>query len=376
VLLLGFCGFFCLGVVLVLLGANQADLARDLDLDFARTGMLAAALAAGIGVGVVGAGPLFDRFARRPLFIAATLITGAGLLAFRSSTGFQEALLLIGLAGAGVGAYDTLFNAAVVERFGERSAKPMNLLHAATCLGAISGPPLVAAISARWHWAASLHWTGAAHIVLAAAALLVRFPAPARRPVTRKPVFSTALLPFAVIAFAYVGVESAVTMFAVPYASVGLALDPTRGQYAISALWFGILLGRLAPLALRGNLDSRIIVATGLLGGVGLIAGIALDTPHISLLFGCVGFAVGPVYPVMISLAGQRFPHSRGAAAGLAAGAGALGGFAIPWLTGATGDGFGISIAMGSLGLWALLIALGGQAARRSAARDSLDPVS
>ena len=91
---------------------------------------------------------------------------------------------------------------------------------------------------------------------------------------------------------------------------------------------------------------------------------------HLPLLFGCVGFALGPVYPVMISLAGQRFPHARGTAAGLAAGAGALGGFAIPWLTGFTGDGFGIAFAMGSLGLWALVIAAGGEAARRS------DPVT
>lgn len=373
---LGFCGFFCLGVVLVLLGANQADLARDLDLDLARTGLLAAALAGGLGVGVIGAGPLFDRFSRRPLFIAATLLTASGLLAFRPAIAFSEALLLIGLVGVGVGGYDTLFNAAVVERYGVRSAKPMTLLHAATCLGAVSAPPMVAAIAARWHWSATLHCTGIAHVALAAAALLVRFPTPTRQPGSGQRVVSAALLPFAIIAFAYVGVETALTMFAVPYASDGLMLDPARGQYAISTFWLGILAGRLAPLALRGNLDSRIVVVTGLLGGFGLVAGTALDSPRIEWLFGCVGFAIGPVYPVMISLAGQRFPRSRGAAAGLAAGAGALGGFAIPWLTGAAGDGFGISLAMGSLGAWALVIALGGEAARRSWSRDRIDPVS
>ena len=62
---LGFTAFLAFGVVLVLLGASQADLAEALSLDLARSGLLGSVLALGIGVGVVGAGPLFDRYPRR-----------------------------------------------------------------------------------------------------------------------------------------------------------------------------------------------------------------------------------------------------------------------------------------------------------------------
>ena len=82
---LGLGGFFCFGLVLVMIGANQADLARDLQLDFTRTGLLAAALAMGIGIVVVGAGPLFSRFARRPLFLASKLINCIALMCFVKS---------------------------------------------------------------------------------------------------------------------------------------------------------------------------------------------------------------------------------------------------------------------------------------------------
>ena len=370
---LSFCGFLCFGFVLVLIGSNQAALARDLELDLARTGMLASALAVGLGVGVVGAGPLFDRFARRPLLVALALLAGGALLGFGPATDFPEALLLIALVGIGAGGYDTVFNAWTIEHFGERSAKPLTILHAAVAIGAILGPLGVAAIATRWHWTRSFHWIGFAHLALAASALLVRFPDP---PVTRavsdagaKPVLSRAMLPFAVIGFGYVGIEISLTVFAVPYAIDGLSLDVARGQAAISSLWLGLLAGRLAPAALRGKLEGGVLLAAGLLGCVALVAGTVLGSERILIFFVCVGFVIGPVYPVVIALAGQRFPHSRGTAAGLAGGAGALGAFAVPWLTGVIGDGIGIEFAVGSLAFWSLAIALGGEAARRSQTR-------
>ena len=50
-------------------------------------------------------------------------------------------------------------------------------------------------------------------------------------------------------------------VFAIPYATEGLALDVIRGQTAISGIWFGLLAGRLATLMLRGNLDGRVLIA-------------------------------------------------------------------------------------------------------------------
>ena len=66
----------------------------------------------------------------------------------------------------------------------------------------------------------------------------------------------------------------------------------------------------------------------------------------------------------MIALAGQAFPQARGTAAGLAAGAGALGGSAIPWLTGVIGDASDIGIALASLAAWSALIAAAALSAR------------
>ena len=371
---LGTAAFLAFGVLLVLLGANQADLARDLDLDLTRSGLLGSALALGIGVGLVGAGPIFDRYPRRPLFVGSTLLVGLSLVFVDASMDFGRAVAHVMLAGVGAGAYDTLINAAIVERFGDRAAKPMSAVHSAATLGAMLGPFAIGWIAAEAHWTASFQWTGAAHLALAAAALFTKFPAPEpslpRDPAlpgeatAGGPVLSTALLPLAWIAFAYVGVEAAMTIFAIPYASGGLLLGADRGRIAISAFWCGLFVGRLGLLAVRGSPGAQVLIAAGVTGAATLAIGVGWIDNAIEVLFGIVGVALGAVYPLMMTLTGQRFPHARGMAAGLVGAAGALGGLCIPWLTGAIGDGIGIVPAVATLACWSLSLGFAAMFAR------------
>lgn len=367
-LVFGFVSFLAFGLVLVLVGANQAYLEAELGLSLAQSGLLTSALALGVGVGVVGAGPLFDRYPRRPLFAVSMLMAAAALLGASADMSFSRWLVQLALTGIGIGVYDTLLNATVVEKYGARSARPMSVIHAAATLGAVGGPPLVALLAnADVHWIRSFHAAGVAHVVLAAGALFVPLaPHPGRHEADGGlgGVLTPTLLPLALIAFAYVGIEAAMTVFAVPYAGA-LGLPATRGQIGISSFWLGLFVGRLGILLLSRNLDARILLYSGGAGALLLVlAGLFPAAPPEAVFF-AVGVALGCVYPVMITLTGLAFPRARGTAAGLAAGAGSLGGFAIPWLTGAAGDASSVVLAVASLAGWSALIAAAAVVARR-----------
>lgn len=362
-----FCAFLAFGAVLVLLGANQASLAAELGLDLARSGLLASALALGLGAGVVIAGPLFDRYPRRPLFVGSLLLAAAALIGVERDMTYARWLVHAAAAGAGIGLYDTLINAVVVQSYRERAARPMLAVHSAATIGAMLSPPLIGWIASAHHFTASFAAAGWAHVAIAVWAAWVPLPAPEPRGSTPDggPGLALApLLPLAAVAFAYVGVESSVTMFAVPYASGALGLDAARGQRAIGAFWLGLLVGRLAMLAVRTALDARILVAAGAIAAALVAASTGLGAPPEIGFFG-VGAALGCVYPLMIALAGQAWPAARGTAAGLAAGAGALGGVAVPWVTGAAGDAAGITLGFASLALWCGAIAVAAAASRR-----------
>lgn len=353
----------------MLVGANQADMARDLGLDLTQTGLLVSALALGIGIGVVGAGPLYDRLPRRPLFAISMSIAGIALVTVSPDMGLARWLTHLAVMGVGIGAYDTLINASIAQRFSLRSSRPMTAVHAAAAIGAMLGPFLAVAIASEGEWTDSFRMTGAAHLGLAGIALIVAFPGPdprhaGARPTRRAAGVSVAMLPLAVIAFAYVGIEAALTVFAEPYAS-SLGLASQRGGQAISAAWLGLLVGRVGALGLRTALDARLIGVGGIASSALLGVGIGAGLTAIEGVFFGVGLALGCVYPVMIALAGQRFPQAPGTAAGIAAGAGALGGFTVPWLTGALGDAFGAPSALVSLAGWSLLIAIAAASTRR-----------
>jgi fucose permease len=361
-LALGFSAFFIFGVVLVLLGANQAEMARDLGLDLADSGLMVAVLSAGLGVGVVAAGPLIDRLPRRPIFLAAMGICALALFGFTAEIDFTRVLIQVGLLGLGLGLYDTLISALVSERYHEDSARPMAAVHSAACLGAMLGPLFVAWVVSDIHWSASFRWLGAAHLMLGVAALFVPLAPPARAGAGVAPIQGDLrvlpLLPLALVAFAYVGLEGSITIFAVPYTESGLGLSEAQGQRAISGFWLGLLIGRLSLLAVRWNIDARLLVAAGLAGAVTLGGGVALGIRAPGLTLGATGLTLGFVFPLMASLVGQRFPRSRATAIGLAMGAAAFGGFVLPWLHGAIGDRFGIDVALGSLSGWSVVIAV------------------
>ncbi len=367
---LAFAAFLLFGVMLVLVGANQAELARDLGIDLAGSGLLVSLLSVGLGVGVLGAGPIVDRLPRRPLFVAASLVAGAALLTVDRSMGIARAGLHLAAIGIGLGIYETLLNTIVGELHGARAAKPLTLVHSGATIGAIGGPALAASLAALADWSWSFRALGVGHLVIAFAAFAVPFPGPAaRRDATRAgllpPGAWLALLPFALISFAYVGIETTFTVLAVPYATQAMALAEARGVAAISAFWAGLLAGRLALLLARGTIDARYLFFAGLAAALVLGAGAAVRLAPIELFFGAAGAALGLVFPLMVALAGERAGPARGTATGLVVSAGALGGFALPWVHGALGDAVGPGFAVGSLAAWAGLLAGAAWAARR-----------
>jgi len=363
VLALAFASFFAFGVALVIVGANQAGLAADLRLDLAESGMLAAVLSLGIGAGVLVSGPLVDRTPRRRLFVAASAVAVASLAAIDAGMGLRRALACLGTLGFALGFYETLLNTVVAERYREAAARPLTFVHAGATLGAVVGAPAIAWIAARAHWEASFRTSAAMFVALGLAGLALRFedarraaPAPgARRPFAR---IGLAIAPFAGVAACYVGVETAVTIFATPYARDALGLGAERGVAGISAFWLGLLAGRLLFLAWRGPVDARLLVGAGLAAALGLAGGVAAQLPAFEGVLFAVGLCLGLVFPVFVALAALRVPDARGTATGIVTGAGAAGGFVAPWLAGLLGDAWGVRAAFLSLSAWCVALAV------------------
>jgi fucose permease len=364
-------GFALFGALLVLVGASQNELRASFDLDLTSSGLLGSAVVLGIGLGVFGGGPLVDRLPRRPLLFLAGAITGASLLLLDPSQSFVTVATLLFAAGVGGGLYETILNSVAIERYQERSVRIVAVMHAGATLGAMAMPFAVSALlasTADAEWTLAFRLVGVAHLGLSLLAFTIPLGAPQLARATappaseRAPIVTAALVFLCIAAFAYVGVESAITIFAIPYAEGVLGLSPDRGRGAISLFWFGLLVGRLL-FAFRAahdaaHDDARIGAVMGGAAGLVLASGVALGWSHFEVLLVVVGFALGGVFPLLVALAGRRTPHATGSAVAVVAGLGSAGGFVAPWLTGLVGDAAGIAVAFGALAGWCGLIVL------------------
>ena len=369
--------FLTFGALLVLYGANGTELIAQLDLDYADLGLLGSMLSLGLGMGIVIAGPMTDRLPRQPLYFGSCLLVIAATTTLGPGTAYQTLLVHTIAIGFGAGFYETVLNALIVEEFAERAPRRLIFIHSAATLAASVTPLLFELLRgiAPIPWYDTFRIVGVAHVGLLLAVAFVPMPsrssrneassaesataiARASEPVVRSVSKDDrlALAAVCVATFAYVGVESALTLFIADHATSDLGLPASRAARTISAFWGGLLVGRLAV-----GLSPR-SPGAGTISGLAVIAAIIvlafglswIDTPEIAAAL--VGFFLGGVFPVMIGLAGIALPSSAGTAIGLAGGLGSLGGFVIPWFTGRLATHGGLSIGIASLSAWLLLL--------------------
>ncbi len=365
------------GALLVLYGANSTELIATLGLDYADLGFLGSTLSLGLGAGIVLAGPIIDRLPRRPLFIAACTLVATATLSLGPQTDFEGLVIRTMMIGFGAGFYETVLNAATIEEYGEHAPKRLLLIHSGASFAAMVSPLIFDAMRSAFAtpWYDTFRMAGLLHILLILGALLTRLPEKedhgadaARagseeslsptidRPSATAPLGRLALAAICLATFAYVGVESALTIFVADHATTDLGLSSSRAAQTISAFWGGLLAGRLsiglAPrrpgagtIAALASISALFVFAFGR-GWIG--------TPELAMAG--TGFFLGGVFPVMIGLAGIALPRAAGTAAGLAGGLGSLGGFVIPWLTGKMASAGGLPFALSTLSGWLLLL--------------------
>jgi FHS family glucose/mannose:H+ symporter-like MFS transporter len=362
--------FLAFGALLVLFGANSGAIIETLELDYTELGLLGSMLSLGLGIGIVAAGPIADRLPRRPLYVASCLVVVAATVTLGPGETYPRLLLRMAAIGLGAGFYETVINALVVEEFGHAAPRRLLFVHSGASLAACITPLLIAFLrqDLSISWQQTFQLAGLFHLGLIAAVAFVPMNhdsrAQASRPAQPRKTGGfegndrTALAAIGVATFAYVGVETALTVFLVDHATKDLGLDPARAAMTISSFWGGLLLGRVGVgLSPREPGPGTTALLALLAAGIAVAFGLGwLRSPELSTVL--IGLLLGGVFPIMVGLAGLAWPSSTGTAVGLAGGLGSLGGFVVPWCTGRIASASGLGFAIATLGAWLMVVVL------------------
>jgi fucose permease len=318
-------------------------------------------------------GAVTERVGRRMVLTAAAVVIAAGLGGQAAAGTWPVFLIAAVLMALGAGAIDGGMNALMLDAYGGAASGRLNAAHVGFGAGALGAPLVVGQALAR-----GIDWqplfAATAIPVLAFAVLLARVPMPSGRHVREPrgaatpgaPIFANlAFVALAVAIATYVSAEIGVSTWLVRYLSTAPAELATA---ALGVYWGGVTLGRLAAALTASRIPTVPFAVVAVLASSVALVG-ALVAPDVGLsvvLFGLVGFASGPVYPLIISVAGQRFPGRGALVAGSLAGVAVVGGLVYPPLMGILSESVGIRGGM--LGAAALGVVCAGAvlAARRA----------
>lgn len=362
----GALSMFAMGASQALYGPFFSHFGETLGVTPSRLGMLPGLHFAGATAGILAGGFLARRLGYRRILAVGALLLASGFAVVALAVAWRPILLGVGLIGLGFGVLVNL-NILVDRAFGDLGPAALQLINATFSVGAISGP-LLAAVSLSVGGQAVAFAVGSAISLVPLPLLLssrtsallageARASASLERNLRRRRVVYPTLL-FMPLFLVYPGTEASFSSWMPPHLQ---SLLPMAAAGALaSAFWLAFTLGRLVAVPVSMRLSPQRMVSAGLLlAGVASLA--ATKEALVWVAYPVAGFAIGPVFPGLLSWLRRRFPAEAGEASSLVMAAGGVGGIILPPAVGFVVESAGvvvIPIALAVILAGALIISL------------------
>jgi MFS family permease len=283
-------------------------------IETALTGLNASAIFLGVVLGPMLTPPLVRRLGIRRfilIFLALDIVFFLALNLFESFAAWFVLRVLLGIVGSGIfTATEAWIN--LLARDDERGR--VIGIYAAFLSAGFGVGPLMLAATGTTGWAPFL----AASAISAAAALpLLMAGGSARglgREPARNPLAMFAKAPFIVAAVAMFGFYESTLISLLPVWGVRMGFDERLAAACLTAVYFGAIalqvpIGWLSDTLTR-HAAMRLCALVGLVGAALAIVIGADAVPLLIVLFLWGGFATG-IYPVALSMAGERFRNGE-----------------------------------------------------------------
>jgi fucose permease len=372
-LVLSYVGFISLGLPDSIFGAAWPAVQRELALPLAWGGHVTLLSTAGV---VLSSGVSGHLLARQPIgrvLAASTALAAIALLLFARAGGWPVFLGAAVLAGCGGGAVDAALNRFVATHY---SARHMTWLHGCWGIGATLGPLSVAgALALQYSWRSAYLAIALVELGLALAfaatarrwndgsaaegALEAHEPTEAPAP-GRTPAEASAMRAGVAFFFVYCGIEASVGLWGASLLTTTRAASVSLAGGAVSVYWGMLMLGRFVLGAVAQRLGPSRLLTACCLGA--LVALLAMSVPGtsvgwVSATFGLLGFALAPIYPLVMHETPRRFqPATARVMVGYQVAAGGVGIALVPWLMGLLASSSSLHVVPPVLCLLALVL--------------------
>ena len=376
----GYFGFVLIGWNAVLIPSLIRSIEHDFQQSDAAFALFYFLSALTYAIGALGGGVVTERVGRRLVLTAGALLLGIGLVGEALAPSWPVLILLAVPVNWGAGVIDGGTNGLFLDLYRQARASALSLLHVFFSAGALIAPFVIGLLLAGGiTWRVAPLATGV--FALPLVVLLGSSAMPSGRhgsqlPDDDLPSERSSFLPFAGLATSiglYVAAEIGVSSWLVRLLS-DVPIATATGM--LSIFWGGLAIGRLASNRIADRLDyfaftlSCIVLSSSALAA----ALVAPWLPLTAVFFGFTGLFAGPIYPMIIALGGNMYPHRLATLSGGLAAAAVVGSLVYPPLIGLMAASIGIRGGLMGAALLGIPEALGLVVARTTAHRVAPSP--
>jgi len=321
---LAFAAFVSLGLPDGVLGVAWPSVRDALHVPLDCLGAVLVAGTAGYLVSTMVSGTVVRRLGIGRLLLISTALVAGSLAGIAAAPAFWVVAVLAVPAGLGAGAIDAGINAFAAARF---SAGVVTWLHACYGVGATAGPALMTAALVTagpadgWRIGYAI-LAGALTLMGVCFALTLRWwderpvasspDAPATPPAA--PVSALAALRRPIVRlhvaifFVYTGIEVTAGQWVYSWLTEGRGISTAIAGLCVTLFWGGLTVGRIAFGFVARRVDAARILRWATCAAPLAAALLALQPPVALTITACalLGFALGPVYPMMIAVTPAR----------------------------------------------------------------------
>jgi len=366
--------FTLFGISMTVIGATLPKIFSDFGWSYATAGAIIAAGSIGYFLSSYLAGIFLAAAGLRLTLMISLLLIFGGLEFFAMTPIPWLNMLLYFIVGIGQGGIELSVDWATLRMEGPGGGRAMSLMHGAFSIGAVVGPLIIAIlISAHLDW--TLIYRGIGVLFLAIAIFMQFMPLAAlgrdrghaaggsRRDLFRHPAYWLGF--FAL--FVYVGVELGISNWVAEYfVSVFRAPIPT-GSFMVSLFWAGLLVGRFGVPFFQTHIQrEKILIALSALmacsvmalAAIGFVSSGNIAATIAGMVVILAGLGCSIVYPNIMSIIGDLFPHTQGEAVGFAAMGGGMGSFVFPYIMSNIAAAWGIRAGFLMYAVFSLVIVI------------------
>jgi fucose permease len=330
-------GLFTFGIMTSFLGATLPELSARLAFDLGRGGALFSFLYFPQIPMVFLAGPVIDRFGKKPVLVTGFLFCAAALVGMAYAPSYAALGALLVVLGLGGSSAMAASNTLIPDLYPENPSSALNLANIFFGVGAIFFPSVVTLMTKRLGLEATLWLIALLVGGVAAVALLETFPRASAAggfdwAAARRAILDPVVILLACVLFLYSAMEISTAGWIRTYLEKEFSISSQTSPVILTAFWVMLMIGRLAASQIVKKVRGPQMVLVASLGAVVglLLLAIAPNVPTAVVGIVLCGLSYAPVFPNTAGTASTYFPKLFGTVFGILMTLALLGGAVVP----------------------------------------------